>query len=47
MEVSGQLHAPAVLSPQNKPGIHLIVGCLGPRIAQDFFLEKKISLATH
>ena len=42
MEVRVQLHAPAFLSPKNKPGTNLIVECLGPRADQDFFLEENI-----
>ena len=44
MEVSGQLHAPAVLPPGNNAGIHWIGGSVGTR-ADLKALEKKLTLA--
>jgi hypothetical protein len=35
MGVSGQLHAPAALSPGNRPGTHFIGGWVGPRAGLD------------
>jgi hypothetical protein len=31
MEVSGEIHAPAALTPGKNPGTHCIEGCVGPR----------------
>jgi len=39
MEVSGQLHVPAVLSPGNNTGTYCTGGCLGPRVGLDGFGE--------
>jgi hypothetical protein len=42
MEVSGQLHAPAVLPQRNNLGIHWIAGSLGPTAGQNGFGEQKL-----
>ena len=41
MWVNGQQHAPAALYPGERPGIHCIVGWVGPRAGMD---GRKISL---
>jgi hypothetical protein len=35
MGVGGQLHAPAVLPPRNRPGTNCIGGWIGPRAGLD------------
>jgi hypothetical protein len=40
MEVSGQLHVPAVLPQEKVPGTHFIRGSVGPRAGLDFTEEK-------
>jgi hypothetical protein len=43
MEVSGQLHAPAALSPrEGAPGTHCIGGWVGPRAVLDAVVKRKI-----
>jgi hypothetical protein len=43
MEVSGQLHAPAALSPrEGVPGTHWIGGWVGPRAVLDAVVKRKI-----
>jgi hypothetical protein len=44
MVVSGQLHAPAALSPGKNVGIHSIAGWMGPRADLDSFGEEKMFL---
>jgi hypothetical protein len=44
MEVSGQLHATAALSPdKNPPGTHCVRGQVGPRASLDAVEKRKIS----
>jgi hypothetical protein len=44
MEVSGQLHAPAALSPRERaPRTHWIGGWVGPRAVLDTVVKRKIS----
>jgi hypothetical protein len=42
MEVSGQLHAPAALSPERIPGTNWIGGWVGPRAGLEAVVERKI-----
>jgi hypothetical protein len=43
MEVSGQLHAPAALSPKERaPSTHWIGGWVGPRAVLDAVVKRKI-----
>jgi hypothetical protein len=35
MGVGGQRHAPAILPPGKRPGIHFIGGCVGSRASLD------------
>ena len=42
--VSGQLHAPAALSPGKEAGMHSIAGWMGPRAGMDSFGEEKMLL---
>ena len=42
--MSGQLHAPAALSPGKKVGIHSIADWMGPRAGLDSFREEKMLL---
>jgi hypothetical protein len=43
MEVSGQLHAPAALTPRERaPGTHWIGGWVGPRAVLDAVVKRKI-----
>jgi hypothetical protein len=42
MEVSGQLHAPAALSPGKQPLVHWIRGCADPRDGLDAVMKRKI-----
>jgi hypothetical protein len=39
MVVSGQLHAPAALSPGKEPLYHWIEGCVGPRAGLEAVLR--------
>jgi hypothetical protein len=41
MEVSGQLHAPATLSPKKAIGTHWIGGWVGPRAVVDTMVKGK------
>jgi len=38
MEVRGQIHAPAFLSPGNRPSAHLTRGCVGLRLGMENYL---------
>ena len=42
MKVSGQLQAPAALSPQKHPGTHLIQGLVSPRAGLDVLEYREI-----
>jgi hypothetical protein len=42
MKVSGQLHAPAALSPDKHPDAHSIEGWVGPRACPDVLEYRKI-----
>jgi hypothetical protein len=47
MKVSGQLHAPAALSPRERaPGTHWIGGWVGPRAVLDAVVKRKIHTPT-
>ena len=43
MEVRGQLHAPAALTPENKPGSHCVGGVLVPTVGLEVLEKRKIS----
>jgi hypothetical protein len=42
MEMSGQLHASAVLFPGKRSGTHWLGGCVGPIAYLDILEKKKI-----
>jgi len=45
MNVSGGLHAPAVLLLQNNPSKHWTRGCVGSRVVLDFLRREKLPVS--